>query len=214
MAITQATSYVIASGAVTDAKLAATAVTAQTAATVASADEMLFSDADDAGNLKKTTAQDVANLAPGKVLQVVNTQTGVVATGGAVIPGDNTIPQNTEGNEYMTLAITPTDSANKLMIEVEALLGHSGAVGAFVGALFQDATADAIAAVQMSSAGEANVLTIRHTMVAGTTSVTTFKFRAGETTGATTYFNGGAGSPGGIFGGVAASSITITEIAA
>ena len=51
-------------------------------------------------------------------------------------------------------------------------------------------------------------------MTAGTTSETTFKVRAGaSTSGQSLFFNGkGGGSAGRQYGGVMASSITITEL--
>lgn len=151
-------------------------------------------------------------LAAGAVVQVANFQTGAVATGTTTIPYDDTIPQNTEGNEYMSLAFTPESASNKLKIEVVFQGGVS--VGARLSAaLFQDSTANALAAAQMfvdaSSGG--GVLTFTHYMTAGTTSATTFKVRAGMNSAGTTTFNGGGGAR--VFGGVAASSITITEIA-
>ena len=42
---------------------------------------------------------------PGDMVQRVNTQTGAVATGTTLLPNDDTIPQNTEGTEFMTLAV-------------------------------------------------------------------------------------------------------------
>ena len=151
----------------------------------------------------------------GQVLQVVNFQTGEYNSGTTVMPLDDTIPQNTEGDEYMTLTITPTSATSKLLIEISALLGSVGSSGAqwVIGAIFQDTTADALAGgyfyEDYNNAGKE--LTIRHYMTAGTTSATTFKFRAGVYISGTLYFNGvGAGR---YLGGVAASSITITEIA-
>ena len=148
----------------------------------------------------------------GQILQVVNFQTGEYNSGTTVMPVDNTIPQNTEGDEYMTLTITPTSATSKLLIEISALLGPSAAKW-IVGAIFQDTTADALAGGYFyeSNGGAGKELTIRHYMTAGTTSATTFKFRAGvHTSGGTLYFNG---SNARYLGGVAASSITITEIA-
>ncbi len=77
--------------------------------------------------LKVDTIQDKgAAFEHARLVQVVNTETGAVATGTTVMPADNTIPQNTEGDEYMTLAITPTNTNNKLLIEVEwQILQHS-----------------------------------------------------------------------------------------
>lgn len=149
----------------------------------------------------------------GVVVQVVNTETGSVATGTTAIPIDDTIPQKTEGDEYMTLAITPTDSSNKLRIDVDVLAGvGAGAPHFIIIALFQDTTSDALAAstAYLTVNGEAVLLHMSHYMTAGTTSSTTFKVRAGSNSGATMTFNGSNGTR--LFGGVAPSNITITEI--
>ena len=147
----------------------------------------------------------------GKIAQVVNTQTGAVATGTTILPFDDTIPQNTEGDEYMTLAITPTSATNKLRIDV-VFFGTPSVSDWITAALFQDSTANALAAMPMfhgtATAGTPIVFT--HYMTSGTTSATTFKVRAGKNGAGTTTFNGQSG--GRIFGGVFASSITITEI--
>ncbi len=144
------------------------------------------------------------------VVQVKNVQTGTMATGSTTVPIDNTIPQNTEGNEFMTLAITPTNSSNKLKIEVVCQTTPN--FGDWViTALFQDSTANALAAFinyQGANGGAGNNV-FTHYMTAGTTSATTFKVRAGGSAQAVT-FNGGSGNP--FMGGVMASSITITEI--
>ena len=147
----------------------------------------------------------------GSVLQVVNTQTGAVATGTTAIPIDNSVPQNTEGTEFMTLAITPSNVSNKLFIQVVMQLSTNADANIAM-ALFQDSTANALAAQvfrQDISTGF-TVLCMNHYMTAGTTSSTTFKMRGGAGSGTYT-FNGANGS--GTFNGVLASSITIMEIA-
>lgn len=145
------------------------------------------------------------------VVQVVTVQSGAVATGSTVLPIDDTIPQNTEGDEYLTLAITPTATTNTLRIEVVVSAGRTNA-GALTVALFQDTTADALAAMQawQAQGGGNNILTLVHSMTAGTTSATTFKVRIGPHTAGTVTFNGSGGIRQ--FGGVMASRITITEI--
>ena len=150
----------------------------------------------------------------GKIVQVVNTQTGAVATGTTQTANDDTIPQNSEGNEWMTLAVTPTSSSNKLIIDVLCNCDASGDDHSVVLALFQDSTANALAAVhhEMGSGYQLNPVFLRHYMTAGTTSSTTFKVRGGTTNSGTVTFNGNGGSR--VFGGVMASSITIWEIAA
>lgn len=150
----------------------------------------------------------------GDVVQVVSTQSGTYASGSTVIPGDNTIPQNTEGDEYITRSITPTNANNKLLIEVVLIASNSGANQSMIAALFQDTTANALAAGMqvLGGANTVGIVRFSHYMTAGTTSATTFKVRAGATSAGTTYFNGA--SAAGLLGGVLASSITITEIKA
>jgi hypothetical protein len=145
------------------------------------------------------------------VQQVVSTITGAVATGTTSIPLDDTIPQNTEGDQYMTLAITPKSATSKLVIQViwNGSNNTNGVVSGVV-ALFQDSTANAIAAEYFTLAGQYYGMNIPLTwvMTSGTTSSTTFKVRVGCQSGTTT-FNGTNGTR--LFGGVQSSSITITE---
>ena len=159
------------------------------------------------------TVPQVEMLPAGTVLQVVNTMSSTLATGSTILPLDNTIPQSTEGDQYMSLAITPKSASNTLVIEVVANAANSAGNTTSV-ALFQDATANALAAVALTHFGVANsVLTqkLTHKMTAGTTSATTFKARIGPSAAATISFNGQSGAQ--LFGGVMASSITIYEIA-
>jgi hypothetical protein len=147
----------------------------------------------------------------GKIAQVVNTETGAVATGTTQTPFDDTIPQNTEGDQYMSLAITPTNASSTLLIEVRAVFAI-GTVRTAIMALFQDSTANALAAVpiEVGVSGDAQTFAMSHKMTAGTTSATTIKFRAGGAGAGTMTFNGQSGSR--LLGGASASSITITEI--
>ena len=154
-----------------------------------------------------------ASTAPaGTTIQVVNTITGAVATGTTLMINDDTIPQITEGDQYMTLAITPNNSSNKLKIDV--VVNYEDSDGGFcVTGLFQDATANALASVMDNRVvGYCQPTAFTHYMAAGTTSSTTFRVRIGPVTGGTITFNGiGAGRK---MGGIMASSITITEIKA
>ena len=157
-----------------------------------------------------TNGSGVLSFQNAGILQEVSTQTGAVATGTTQMPADDTIPQNTEGDEYMTLSITPKSATSKLKIEVEAVCGHSAATTLCLG-LFQDSTADALAATSLyAGANENQFLSLKHYMTSGTTSSTTFKVRIGGHGAGTATFNGSSATR--IFGGVAASSITITEI--
>lgn len=149
----------------------------------------------------------------GKVLQPVIFETGAVATGSTPMSIVDTIPTNTQGDQYMSLAYTPQNAGSTLIIDVAfngsvALASQSQ----YVVALYQDATANALAAVGQTIVANSGLqpVSFRHKMVAGTTSSTTFKVRAGPGAAGTLTFNGQAG--GRIFGGVMPSSITITEV--
>tara|TARA_R110002167_G_scaffold127432_2_gene309058 strand:- start:1323 stop:1916 length:594 start_codon:yes stop_codon:yes gene_type:complete len=150
----------------------------------------------------------------GKILQVVNVMDGASATGTTVFVNDDSIPQNTEGNQFITLAITPASASNKLKIEVVCCFSAPSDNASGMAALFQDSTVGALSAVinEMGEANRLNPVSFTHFMAAGTTIATTFKVRAGSDAAGTCTFNGGVGAPK--FGGVMASSITITEIAA
>jgi hypothetical protein len=168
-----------------------------------------------AGALTGTTATFSGTVtAPGAQIQMVSTETGAVATGTTLIPADNTIPQSTEGDQYMSLAITPKSATSKLAIDVTAMVSHSLAGNNnIVVALFQDSTANALAAGWMTTITTGSPLNIKftHVMTSGTTSATTFKVRIGAQTAGTLTFNGSSAAA--FFGGTLASSIVIREVA-
>lgn len=155
----------------------------------------------------------VSGFIAGEIVQVVNYQTGAVATGATPMVLDDTIPQKTEGNEFMTLAITPKN-ANNILVIIATSFGCFSATPASMGiALFKDAVADALAAMARRAFGADSPedIILKHYMVAGTTSEITFKVRIGGDSAGTFTFNGQ--SAGRWFGGVMASGITIWEIA-
>lgn len=154
-----------------------------------------------------------ARLPAGSVLQVKNLQTGAVATGTTNIPIDDTIPQITEGTQILSLAITPISATSKLLFQIVIQMATSAAT-IFSAALFQDSTANAIAVSSslMSTANGTLSVPLNYFMTSGTTSSTTFTVRFGPDGGQTITINGAGGARR--YGGVAATSITITEIAA
>lgn len=146
-------------------------------------------------------------------VQVVTTNTTAYAALSTVISTADSIPQNTAGDQIMTLSITPTNSSNLLVLFANIVVGWGSGPHAISMALFQDSTANALAAVSITStANYQATLPLLYYMTAGTTSSTTFKLRAGPNVSATDYLNGISGAR--IFGGVSMSSFTITEYAA
>ncbi len=149
----------------------------------------------------------------GSVIQTVSVMDGEVGTGSTIFPDDDNIPDNADGDEYMSLAITPAGVCNWLHILAE-WNGTAGSLSSSVQlGLFQDATVNALA----KSYASRNATTssnasghLSHIMLAGTNASTTFKIRAGVSTATTTTFNGLSSSRLG--GGVQSSGIIIQEI--
>lgn len=135
---------------------------------------------------------------------------GAVATGTSTIPVDDTIPQNTEGDQYMSLAITPTHAVNLLTIMVTAYCSSSSNSYGIAG-LFQDSTANALASAVWYNALPSGTH-FRYLMSAGTTSATTFKVRIGPYSSGTITFNGLSSAR--LFGGTLPSMIWIEEVCA
>ena len=220
----------LADDAVTSAKIANDAVTGAKLNPALVAGDVIYADGTDTINrLAKGTAAQVLTMnagatAPewaaagggGKVVQVVNTTNTTMSSGTTTIPNDATIPQKTEGTEFMTLAITPTSATNKLIIQS---IAH-GSVNAntinHIMALFQDTTANALCAVATlnPTSTASTTLNLQHYMTAGTTSATTFKIRIGPHTTGTYVLHGYVSGGNNLyFGGVSEASITIWEIA-
>lgn len=151
---------------------------------------------------------------PGKLGQVVYSSLGTKTSGTTVLPVDDTIPQNTEGDEYLTVAITPTNSSSNLVVRATLNVSRTAVDQTVAMALFRDSTANALAAVAErtggSSANTMHQMTLEHVVSAGSTSETTFKIRAGSPVAGTTYINGT--NPNQIFNGVYASTISVTEV--
>lgn len=149
---------------------------------------------------------------PGQPIQLQRLQTGASTTGSTTIPADDTIPQNTEGDQYMSQAITPNSATNLLKLDSMMLFASNTALAAITVALFQDTTANALAAnsVAIASGNQSGRMGINYTLLAGTTSATTFKIRAGGSGATTLTFNGASGTR--LYGGVANSHLEIQEI--
>lgn len=148
---------------------------------------------------------------PGEIVQTVVAVDSAYATGSTTVPFDDTIPQNTEGVQFMSQAITPAAAANLLEIEHKGTYTNSNAAGSFVLALFKDSEANALAAMfdgREAVANRACLMSLTHTRVAGGTSESTFKVRCGSASAGTHAFNGVTGR---LFGGSMASYLKITE---
>lgn len=147
------------------------------------------------------------------VAQFVEAETATYSTAGTAMPVDNSIPQNTEGDEILTVTITPKSSTSTLIINADVMVSETGVASyLFACAFFVDSTANAIAATAGTVATTDRVerLNFQHTLTAGSTSSRTYKLRCGGSSTTDIFINGDSSSR--LFGGVAVSSLTVTEI--
>lgn len=142
--------------------------------------------------------------------QIQQSYSGTVATGVTAIPWDNSVPQNTEGDSYYSVSITPQNASSLLEIDVVMNL-TSSATGQVTASLFKDAEASARAAASsntVAGAGQPTQVVLKYFVSAGSTVAQLFTVRAGGTSGTTTV-NGSGGA--GRFAGACISGISVKE---
>lgn len=145
---------------------------------------------------------------PGDAVQAHVKTLSTSATGTTQTPLDNTIPQVSEGDEYLTVDITAGSGANDMQFEIDLSVGHSVANTVVTASLHKDAGA-AIAAGCATPGATSSVA--RATFVHRQTAATgTYSVRAGGSAAGTTTVNGAGGSQ--LLGGVLNSTLKITEI--
>lgn len=127
-----------------------------------------------------------------------------------IIPADDTIPQQTEGVEAITVSITPKFSDSKLRLT--AYVPCSGSANSICAAVFRDSTAGAVASNVVYAAGSfIGDLVVARSVDAVAASATTFKLRVGPGSGIAG-FNGNTVSR--IHGGAQRIYLKVEEIKA
>ena len=147
---------------------------------------------------------------PGSRLGTSITKTSSYATGTTIVPLDDTMPQNTEGDQFMSHVTASGSAANLMELGLQVTFSCSIASNS-TGSIFQDASANPLTTVGMGSGnGTILVFPLRDTCIAGTTASVTNKFRLGNTGATATYLNGIAAAR--LYGGAANSHMMGTEI--
>ena len=165
---------------------------------------------DTVGMTPLRTKQAIDALGGGKVLGQAYVDTGALITTTTLTYNDDTIPQNTEGAELLTLAYTPVSATSKIVIEVGALVSCTGNNTAIM-SIFIDTTANALATLaDFIDGGTYSYPSMVYEETSGSTTARTYKLRAGGITGVALNVNGQSGARK--FGGVAQTYIKITEI--
>lgn len=154
----------------------------------------------------------VFGYSSGQVVQKVWAQSNTAFSPTTAIPVDDTIPQNNEGDEIITLAVTPKLSASKIVVRFHCYADVAAALYVS-GALFVDSVADAFAAVAMrvsASSGGTGILSVVGVYDSASVTAKTFKARVGPSSG-TAYVN--RESLGERFGTVSLITMEAEEIA-
>lgn len=151
-------------------------------------------------------------LSSGTVILLGRASLDAYTSSATDIPTDNSIPQSGEGDEVMSLTVTPRNSSSILRLRFEGMAGGSGA-GTVCAAIFNSGSANALgaAACRIEGAGELNTLSVEAFETASTSSrVYTVRFGPGTTNPATAFLNGDGSA--GIFGTASKATFTVEEI--
>lgn len=171
-------------------------------------------------NIKKAIENSLRDLVdiPPLIVGYLQAEYVTYTTSSTIMPGDNTIPQITEGVELFSESYTPKNANNILIIDAIIFGGASGAE-VLIAALFEDGAANAIAAsggaADTNGLNESGTVVLRHVVAAGSVSARTYAVRVGASqSGGVAYINGSlmGGTPSRVLGGVGACHFQITEI--
>jgi hypothetical protein len=176
-------------------------------------DELIIADA---GVLKKVTLQQLYALLiqPGAIVQYAYQEYRTWNGFDILIPEDDTVPQNTEGTEIISLAITPRFSSSIIRAHFHAPYVYSFQKVSGIAAIFVDSTANAIGA--QVTWGDLNIadqfdFDVTTHYAPGSTSSVTFKVRVGPGAPASAIYLNGLNT-GRYMGGSQAASFTLEEI--
>lgn len=153
------------------------------------------------------TTRFAYNTTNGIVVQQVRNNSTSNFTTTTIIPQDNTIPQITEGAEFLTVTITPTNGSNVLILEANLSFDAVTTPNQTI-AFFVDATANALAAFPcvVPVGGDRPNYTPKFYLTAGSTTSRTYRLRVGPSAAGTTIVNPA------IYGAVSFSSFIVSEI--
>lgn len=130
-----------------------------------------------------------------------------------LIPLDDTVPQNTEGTQIISIAFTPKSVTSRLRLRFQGQVAFSAVPNNGIVALFSSASASAIAAehVSVGSIDFGAPLVCEKEFVPGAVTPLTITARVGPSSAANMRMNGN--SSGRYFGGSAAATLVIEELA-
>lgn len=148
---------------------------------------------------------------PGNIINVWSDKTTAVATTTTQVGYDDSIPPITEGGQFSSVTLTPSDPTSKLIFLLDYAVESSA--GAYIVIALFDGSTDAIAASAMNTTGSGGIqqkLSLQHIEETAGSGSRTYTVRIGPAAGTTVTVNGVSGSRK--LGGVLESGITILEV--
>jgi len=136
-----------------------------------------------------------------------------VATTTTTIPLDDSVVQHTEGEQFMVLAIVPTQAGKKIRVEAQLQLSHSIAGAQLIVAGFNNSETESVAvgfATQKESTNVSVRVPLMWDFIATSNAEVIFRIRAGSSAGGTTTVNGQTGAR--LFNISDKSFIKVTEL--
>lgn len=164
------------------------------------------------GDTKALLVQDLVRSVPGMVIDRAYAEYTTNADLTPAIPGDDTIPQNSEGTQIASVSITPKSTTNRIRLRATIQFSQSSTQLALA-ALFENSVANALSATVSNGVSAANAMTmsLEYEKVPGSTSTQTYNLRIGPTSG-TMRANGL--TSGRLLGGACRATLIVEEIVA
>jgi hypothetical protein len=172
---------------------------------------------DSAGRFQVATPSAAADVATkgyvdgvAKVVQVVTSTVATYLTLTTVLTVDDSIPAIGEGDQIISLSITPGAVGRRLVVEFTAPMGGSGVTN-FGVALFIGSVCYAAAPQYSNGSLTSSIVKLQYIFTVQSVTAHTISVRSGPHAGGySVYVNGN--SSGRLFGGKAAAVLTATEI--
>ena len=169
--------------------------------------------------LPTNTGTLISTKTAGTVLQVVSTSDNTYRSTSATIPRDTSIPQITEGAQFLSLTITPQSATSYLLFHFEAYfqeLTNSGDSAVFP--LFKGSNANAIGGwygeISSNLLDNMNAIFGHLWYANDTTSPTTYQVRYGADSGTLQTLGNEIFFASNQYGGIISNKLTVMEIAA
>jgi hypothetical protein len=156
------------------------------------------------------TARAAIGLSGGVVIDRAYAEYTANASITTTIPLDDTIPQNTEGTEILSVSLTPKSVTSRVRLRFQGQV-VCASLANFIAAAFSSGSANALRSTwDAFDANYPGQMVLEHEYVPGVTTALTFSVRVGTSAGLTIRLNGQIGSR--LFGGTSAATLVVEEI--